>query len=128
VTRSKPFSTLECGLNAKQTAKNTAARGEAMIIEYDFGKKERPGGKRFNKPLGGGAQHGAKVLANPLPFVDRPNGRAAQLEKALRDAHAAHSSFAGGPAEPAEKILVDKAEYARLLRCKEIIEAALAQL
>ncbi len=98
-----------------------------MIIEYDFGKRERPGIKRFNKPSSVEAQHDAKVVANP-PFLDRSNGRLAQLEKALRDAHAAHIAFAGDATGPAEKILVDKAEYARLLRCREIIEAALAKL
>ncbi len=98
-----------------------------MIIEYDFGKKERSGAKRIAKSSDDEAQRDPQILASQ-PFPDRANLRATLLEKALRDAHAAHSAFAANPAASAEKILVDKSEYARLLRCKEIIEAALAKL
>ncbi len=98
-----------------------------MIIEYDFGKKERSGAKRIVKSSEDEAQRDPQISARP-PFLDRASLRAAHLEKALRDAHAAHSAFAANSTGSADKILVDKSEYARLLRCKEIIEAALAKL
>lgn len=101
------------------------------IIEHDFGKKDRDSVRRFTKLTSLEAQHEAKVLANPLPYLDRANERISQLEMALQDAGAAANFTLGVEPDPAvepEKILVDKAEYARLLRCKELVEAALAKL
>lgn len=99
------------------------------IIEHDFGKKDRDSVRRFAKLTSLDAQHEAKVLANPLPYLDRANERISQLEMALHDAaNAANFTLGADPASEPEKILVDKAEYARLLRCKELVEAALAKL
>ncbi|WP_026606603.1 hypothetical protein [Methylocapsa acidiphila] len=99
------------------------------IIEHDFGKKDRDSVRRFARLTSLEAQHEAKVLANPLPYLDRANERISQLEMALQDAGAAANFTLGAdPAAEPEMVLVDKAEYARLLRCKEIVEAAIAKL
>ncbi len=95
-----------------------------MIIEYDFGKKERTGEKRFAKTIGADAQHGAKAVGHAQIHLELANARIAKLEAALRNAQAA----AVTPDENArEQILVDAAEYARLLRCKELVTAALTE-
>lgn len=99
------------------------------IIEHDFGKKDRDSVKRFAKLTTLEAQHEAKVLANPLPYLDRANERISLLEMALRDAaNAANFTLDAGAASEPENVLVDHAEYRRLLRCKELVEAALAKL
>ncbi|WOJ89004.1 hypothetical protein RZS28_14500 [Methylocapsa polymorpha] len=124
-----PFFTVE-------RRKDAAAFGPSVeramtIIEHDFGKKDRDSVRRFAKLTTLEAQHEAKVLANPLPYLERANERISQLEMALQDAGNAAKFTLGGEPEPAaepEKILVDKAEYERLLRCKELVEAALAKL
>ncbi len=101
------------------------------IIEHDFGKKDRDSVRRFTKLTSLEAQHEAKVLANPLPYLDRANERISQLEMTLQDAVNAANGAPGAGLDAVagtEKILVDKTEYARLLRCKELLEAALAKL
>jgi hypothetical protein len=99
------------------------------IIEHDFGKKDRDSIKRFTKLTSLESQHEAKVLANPLPYLDRANERISQLEMALRDAvNAANLIWGADPTLEPEKLIVDKAEYLRLLRCKEHVEAALLKL
>jgi len=99
------------------------------VIEHDFGKKDRESVKRFAKLISLEAQHEAKVLANPLPYLERANERISQLEMALLEAgNAAKFTLGADPAAAPEMILVDKADYARLLRCKELVEAALEKL
>lgn len=99
------------------------------IIEHDFGKKDRDSVKRFAKLISLEAQHEAKVLANPLPYLERASERISQLEMALQDAgNAAKLPPGAEPEAKPETILVDRDEYARLNRCKEIVEAALAKL
>jgi hypothetical protein len=101
------------------------------IIEHDFGKKDRDKVKRFAQLMSLEAQHEAKVLANPIPYLERANERMSQLEMALLDAgNAAKFTLGVKPNinEAPETILVDKAEYERLLRCREIIDQAIAKL
>jgi hypothetical protein len=94
-----------------------------MIIEYDFGKKERPPAKRFAKPAAADGSNGVKLFGNAQIHLEFANARIAKLEAALRNAHAA---AAGAQNEVGrEQVLVDAAEYARLLRCKELVAAAL---
>ena len=94
-----------------------------MIIEYDFGKKDRPAAKRFAKPaaIEGG---GPRTLGNAQMHLEQANGRIAKLEAALRRAHAAASGKSGSGKE---QILVDAAEYARLVKCRDLVAAALAE-
>jgi|SRR6516165_7772465 hypothetical protein len=99
------------------------------IIEHDFGKKNREKVRRFAQLLSLEAQHEAKVLANPIPYLERANERMSQLEMALLEAgNAANFTLGAEPASTPEMVLVDKAEYERLLRCKELVEAAIAKL
>lgn len=92
-----------------------------MIIEYDFGKKERPADKRFGKPA---EAQSVKAIGNAQIHLELANARIAKLEAALRSAQAAATTRQGDWGR--EQILVDAAEYARLLRCKELVAAALA--
>jgi hypothetical protein len=101
--------------------------GEAMIIEYDFGKKERPASKRFAKAAATDASSGVKTFGKVEVHLELANARIAKLETALRSAHAAVTEpdeAANGESEQGQ-ILVDAAEYARLLRCRELVAAAL---
>jgi len=101
------------------------------IIEHDFGKKDREKVKRFTQLMSLEAQHEAKVLANPIPYLERANERMSQLEMALLDAGNAAKFTLGehlNPKDPPETILVDKAEYERLLRCRDIVDQAIAKL
>jgi hypothetical protein len=100
------------------------------IIEHDFGKKDRDSVRRFAKLTTLEAQHEAKVLANPLPYLERANERISQLEMALLEAANAARFTIGAAAEPeqTEHVRVDKAEYERLIRCRDIVEAAITRL
>jgi hypothetical protein len=101
------------------------------VIEHDFGKKNRESVRRFTELTSLEAQHEAKVLANPLPYLERANERISQLEMALLEASNASRFTIGAkpdPVEEPEQILVDKAEYERLIRCRDIVEAAIAKL
>ncbi len=100
------------------------------VIEHDFGKKDRDSVRRFTQLTSLEAQHEAKVLANPLPYLERANERISQLEMALLEAgNAARFTIGTDPGSAAaEAILVDKAEYERLIRCRDIVEAAVAKL
>ena len=60
-----------------------------MIIEYDFGKKERPGSKRFMKPAAAEAPVGVRTFGKSEANLERANARIARLETALRSANAA---------------------------------------
>lgn len=95
-----------------------------MIIEYDFGKKERPAAKRFAKPAAVEAARGAP-FAKAQVHLELANARIAKLETALRSAESA--ARASKHETGREQILVDAAEYARLLRCRELVAAALAE-
>ncbi|WP_137043003.1 hypothetical protein [Pseudolabrys sp. FHR47] len=97
------------------------------IIKHDFGKKKRHAVRRFRSLLGLDALHEANVRANPLPYLERASERIYQLEKTLFEAAQA-AVPAGDEASSSEKILVDKAEYQRLLRCRLIIESGLKEL
>ncbi|ACB95990.1 conserved hypothetical protein [Beijerinckia indica subsp. indica ATCC 9039] len=99
------------------------------IIEHDFGKKDRDKVRRFSQLLSLEAQHEAKVLANPIPYIERATERISQLEMALLDAaNAANFTLGEKPAAEPEQVLIDKAEYERLLRCKALIESAIKKL
>lgn len=101
------------------------------VIEHDFGKKTRESVRRFTELTSLDAQHEAKVLANPLPYLERANERISQLEMALLEAGNAANFALGADVDPGretETILVDKAEYERLVRCKAVVEAAIAKL
>lgn len=96
------------------------------IIEHDFGKAARQAVRRFGELLGLDALHEANIKANPLPYLERASERIFQLEKALFEAARAIAP-PEGESPPGPEVLVDQAEYERLLRCREIVEKALAE-
>ncbi len=98
------------------------------VIEHDFGKKEKDKVRRFTKLVTLEAQHEAKVLANPLPYLERAEERITQLEMALTEAANAAADDPPGYVATGETVQIDKAEYERLLRCKRILDAAIAKL
>jgi hypothetical protein len=72
------------------------------------------------------ASNGVKLFGKTHVHLEFANARIAKLEAALRNAQAAAS---GAQEEVGRgQILVDAAEYARLLRCKEIVAAALLDI
>jgi hypothetical protein len=97
------------------------------VIKRDFGMARRRNVRRFRKLLSLDALHEANVRTNPLPYLERASERIFQLEKALFEAAAAAKPLLA-TAATAETIEVDKAEYQRLLNCREIVERSLAQL
>jgi hypothetical protein len=120
--RSKPFFFFGGGARTLGMGEIAAAIGEAMIIEYDFGKKERPASKRFAKPAGAEASGSLKTFGRVEAPLERASARIAKLEAALR---AAHAAAAGREEADQGQILVDTAEYAALLRCRALVAAAL---
>jgi hypothetical protein len=84
--------------------------------------------RRFTKLITLEAQHEAKVLANPLPYLERATERISQLEMALLDAAAALEPLSAVPASSVQMVEVDKAEYERLLRCKALLKAAVEKI
>jgi len=98
------------------------------VIEHDFGKKDKDKIRRFTKLLTLEAQHEANVLANPLPYLERADERITQLEMALTEAANAAAYDPPNYEPTGEKIEVDKAEYERLLRSKQLLDAAVAKL
>jgi hypothetical protein len=98
------------------------------IIEHDFGKKDRETVRRFTKLVTLEAQHEAKVLANPIPYLERATERISQLEMALLDAAAALEPLSAEPPTSVQTVEVDKAEYERLLRCKALLKEAIEKL
>lgn len=101
-------------------------RGAAMIIEYDFGKKQRSSSKQPARSAIADASNRMKVSGKAQIHLEFANARIAKLEAALRDAQAA---TAGAQSEVGRgQILVEAAEYARLLRCKDLVAAALRDL
>ncbi|QXX75784.1 hypothetical protein [Methylovirgula sp. HY1] len=98
------------------------------IIEHDFGKNNRDTVRRFTKLITLEAQHEAKVLANPIPYLERATERLSQLEMALLDAARALDPQPGEQPAPPQMVEIDKAEYERLLRCKEKLKQAVEKL
>ncbi len=98
------------------------------VIEHDFGKKEKDKVKRFTKLVTLEAQHEANVLSNPLPYLERAEERITQIEMALTEAANASANDPPGYVPTGETVEIDKAEYERLLRCKQILDAAIAKL
>jgi hypothetical protein len=97
--------------------------GAMRVIKHDFGKKGRQTVRRFRQLLSLNALH----KANPLPYLERASETIYQLESALVDAaEAAKPRF--GNHTPPELIEVDRAEYRRLLDCRDIVEEALARV
>lgn len=97
------------------------------VIEHDFGLQQRLTERRFGKLLSLDALHEANIRANPLPYLERASERIYQLEKLLFEAAQA-AAPADGAAPSAETILINKAEYERLLNCRAIVETAFAEL
>lgn len=96
------------------------------VIERDFGKKKRDTVRRFRELLSLDALHEHNIQANPLPYLERASERIFQLERALFEA----AQVFTGPVEETpsgERIRIDKLEYERLLRCREVVEQALAE-
>lgn len=98
------------------------------IIKHDFGKKDRDTVRRFTKLITLEAQHEAKVLANPIPYLERATERISQLEMALLDAARALEPQPLEQPAPPEMVEIDKREYERLLRCKEMLKEAVEKL
>ncbi len=98
------------------------------IIEHDFGKKTRETVRRFTKLITLEAQHEAKVLANPIPYLERATERISQLEMALLDAVRALDPQPGAPPAPKENSRSTRQDYERLLRCKEQLKQAVEKL
>lgn len=98
------------------------------IIEHDFGKKNREAVRRFTKLITLEAQHEAKVLANPLPYLERATERITQLEMALLDAARALDPQPGEAAASDETVTIDRLEYERLQRCRQLLKEATEKL
>jgi hypothetical protein len=97
------------------------------VIERDFGKKARQTARNFRERLSLDALHEANIKSNPVPYLERASERIFQLEKALFEA--VHVFDSGEDAlSPRETLQVDRGEYERLLRCRAIVEKALAEL
>jgi hypothetical protein len=106
----------------------TAISGEAAamtVIRRDFGNKTRVTVQNFRERLSLDALHELNIKANPLPYLERAAERIFQLERALFEA-AQLFREAEPTTDSPETILVDKAQYERLLLCREIVEKALA--
>lgn len=97
------------------------------IIRHDFGKVKRETVRSFRKLVGLDFVHEARVLANPLPYLERAEQRMFLLEEALRDAAAA-ANAAGSDAAHTDRIEISKAEYESLLACKSIVLRIVARL
>jgi len=96
------------------------------VVECDFGKNARQTVRRFRELLSLDALHEGNIKANPVPYLERASERIFQLERALFEAAQVFESLeADTPA--GEMIQVDKREYERLLRCRDIVEKSLAE-
>lgn len=99
------------------------------IIEHDFGAGKRRKEKRFRDLLNLDALHEQNVRSNPLPYLERASERIYQLEKTIFEAAlAARPAFDAVPDGTGPTITVSKAEYERLLACRAIVDAALAEI
>ena len=97
------------------------------IIRYDFGKKQRDLVRRFRKRVGLNDAHDARVLANPLPYLERAEQRLFVLEEALRDA-AAQLNAPTEADSGSETVTLLRAEHDRLQAARAIILKAAAKL
>ncbi len=97
------------------------------IIEHDFGKRGRDTTRRFSQLMRFDAETAAKVLVDPIPYLERANERMAQLEAALAEA-ARSAQPSDPPPLQCDMIEIDRADYERLQRCREILETTLRQL
>ncbi|MDO9708911.1 hypothetical protein [Paracraurococcus lichenis] len=95
------------------------------ITRHDFGKAKRQSLRRFRQLLSLDAMHEANIRNNPVPYLERASERIYQLEKALTEAAEAAKPPFHAPAAT-ERVDIDRAEYERLLRCRRIVEDALA--
>jgi hypothetical protein len=95
------------------------------VIHRDFGKKARDTVQHFRERLSLEALHEANIRANPLPYLERAAERIFQLEKAIFEAAQLFGEGVGLPSGQA--VTLDRAEYERLLRCREIVEKAWAE-
>jgi len=98
------------------------------VIEHDFGKRKKDTARRVTKLLTLEAQHEANVLANPMAYLEAAEERINRMEMALTEANNAALYDPPNHVSTGEKIEVDKDEYDRLLRCKALLEAAVAKL
>lgn len=94
------------------------------VIEHDFGSRARRTVRRFRELLALDPLHEANIRANPVPYLERAGERIFQLERALFEAVRV---FERDQAGSGETVLVDKAEYERLLRCRAVVEKALSE-
>ena len=101
-------------------------RETMSVIKHDFGIGQRRTARRFRKLLSLDALHEANARANPVPYLERASERIFQLEAALFEA--AQAAKVSPREVSPELIVVDKAEYQRLLNCRAIVERALARL
>lgn len=97
------------------------------VVEHDFGKKTRETVRRFRELLSLDALHEDNIKDNPLPYLERASEHIFQLERALFEAAQIFSGSEESGAAGGEMIQVDKQEYERLLRCRHMVESALAQ-
>lgn len=99
------------------------------IIERDFGKKTRQAVRDFRQRLTLGAVHEANIKSNPVPYLERAGERIFQLEKALFEAAQVFTGDEPGSAPvSAELVQVPRDEYERLLRGRDLVAKALAEL
>ncbi|QRG07564.1 hypothetical protein EZH22_03970 [Xanthobacter dioxanivorans] len=97
------------------------------VIEHDFGADKRRKERRFRDLLNLDALHEQNVRNNPLPYLERASERIYQLERTLFEAAlAARAPTGGDPSGPT--VTVSEAEYQRLLACRALVDAALAQI
>lgn len=99
------------------------------VIEHDFGAGKRQKEKRFRDLLNLDALHEQNVRANPLPYLERASERIYQLEKTIFEAAlAARPAFGADADHQGPTVTISKTEYERLLACRAIIDAALAEI
>lgn len=97
------------------------------IIRYDFGKKRRDVARGFRKRVNLDEAHESRVLANPLPYLERAEQRLFELEEALRGAAQALTPQASDD-DGNDTVVLSRSEHDRLLAAKAIILKAVAKL
>lgn len=97
------------------------------VIKHDFGLKRRKVVRRFRKLLSLDALHEANVRSNPVPYLERASERIYRLESTLFDAVQALTPKISDPPHGSVTVSVDKAEYERLLKCRQIVEESWAR-
>jgi hemerythrin-like domain-containing protein len=96
------------------------------IIKHDFGFTQRQSERRFRELLNLDAMHEANVRANPVPYLERASEHIFQLEKALFEA--VQAAAPGSDESATETVVISAAEYQRLRKCLDIVEAAFESL